>query len=1103
MNSLSQLNLRIVFTQSQTALELSLKHLPDELTRPGIVCLNAPPENTHGCAVFQISPSDNLSLLYQAILPTSAGPCLILHAGEVLDSKAWATIADLMEAEDSLPVHTAKIALPGITLTAPRLWLSAQALTGSVFPQIEHPPAPQFEIVSVAAEHVEMLKGTEAEILESLSAEGLKSSDLIFAEGMLAFQTLRDQEARDIFAQLTLQEPTSFWHQAARVMWLKTCWEMHEYELVFEQLEHFRQFNGIEQIPGLWVLRGVMARAKDEKELAMDCYHQALALVEKPDFYQNNPYILQPDITWKPVLGLAEIQFQEGLYSLAFLNYQKASLDLVQHPVVLAGLLKSAFFIQRFDTVREILNSATEIAISEVSQQALKALCALELDAASQSIEIAEFETALKSSEQDAFFYSVILELAIALLRTTQYASAQILLSYLAELIPNQPAIGHNLAYSYFAEKKYAEAEEMYRKVLLQSPRFFESRFDLAKTLVMQNQSDEAILELEKILQENPRFSKARQALAELKQRDLEAYILPSRSDSDAAQAPDAVKESPFVFVFPLATSWENGIDLLLKAYYQAFIPEDNVILALPAGSDSEALQAAQAWAKEAFEPEFLPPLALIEAPIPLIPDSSAWVIPWRVPPHEEVIQALKTSAYPALVTGRVLNVSGEPIWPLELVQDQTAQKIWIEADLKALANLMRQVYEGQIKGTTEPSKQEATHDFLRLKQASASPEYKPEVMTPQSEKQTLSVCMIVRDEAKNLARCLDSCAAECDEIIVVDTGSQDQTLEIAQAYDKVQTFSFPWQDDFSAARNFALEQAQSDWVLVLDADEYLPKDFLSKIRYYLGLAQQPDAYAFPVQAIDESGELVPELSLGAVPRLFRNAPEYRYRGLIHEMVYHRDRDKMSYYLMKHLPIFHVGYQVAVRQDKQKYQRDTVLMHTMINTFPNNPETARIHNILASVYEENAEYAQALEHYQLGLERVQNDPMIREVLHRGKFRTLLHMNAYEQIILELGPDNESNDPYLCLYLAEAYFQQGQAENALDQAKHALHNQLTQALEPDPLGQQLPRQEIYFLLARLSTKLNRYEQAAYYFKHYLKLCPTDASAKREYEALEKH
>ena len=76
----------------------------------------------------------------------------------------------------------------------------------------------------------------------------------------------------------------------------------------------------------------------------------------------------------------------------------------------------------------------------------------------------------------------------------------------------------------------------------------------------------------------------------------------------------------------------------------------------------------------------------------------------------------------------------------------------------------------------------------------------------------TVSLCMIVRNEEKVLARCLDSVRGIADEICITDTGSTDKTREIARKYGTVQ--AFPWCDDFSAARNFSCAQARMDYTL-------------------------------------------------------------------------------------------------------------------------------------------------------------------------------------------------------------------------------------------------------------------------------------------------
>ena len=94
----------------------------------------------------------------------------------------------------------------------------------------------------------------------------------------------------------------------------------------------------------------------------------------------------------------------------------------------------------------------------------------------------------------------------------------------------------------------------------------------------------------------------------------------------------------------------------------------------------------------------------------------------------------------------------------------------------------------------------------------------------------TLSLCMIVRNEEEVLGRCLESVKDLADEVIIVDTGSDDRTKEIAARFtDRI--FDFEWRDDFSAARNFAFSKGTKDFLMWLDADDVIPRKRQSGLR--------------------------------------------------------------------------------------------------------------------------------------------------------------------------------------------------------------------------------------------------------------------------------
>lgn len=146
----------------------------------------------------------------------------------------------------------------------------------------------------------------------------------------------------------------------------------------------------------------------------------------------------------------------------------------------------------------------------------------------------------------------------------------------------------------------------------------------------------------------------------------------------------------------------------------------------------------------------------------------------------------------------------------------------------------------------------------------------------------TVSLCMIVRNEEKVLARCLDSVRGIADEICITDTGSTDKTREIAQKYGTVQVF--PWCDDFSAARNFSFAQARMDYTLWLDADDVLlPSDRQKLLALKAELDGTADVVMLPYHTgFDEQGR---PTFFCYRERLLKTSAHFRWQGAVHECI--------------------------------------------------------------------------------------------------------------------------------------------------------------------------------------------------------------------------
>ena len=166
--------------------------------------------------------------------------------------------------------------------------------------------------------------------------------------------------------------------------------------------------------------------------------------------------------------------------------------------------------------------------------------------------------------------------------------------------------------------------------------------------------------------------------------------------------------------------------------------------------------------------------------------------------------------------------------------------------------------------------------------------------------KPTVSLCMIVKNEEKDLARCLASIKPIVDEMVIVDTGSTDKTKDIAVAFG-AKVYDHEWKEDFAAARNQSLSKATGDWVLIMDADEVIsPRDYRAFRRLVAHRTKRPMAYSITTRNYNTESNIIgwmpnsgqyksEEAGSGWLPsfkvRLFTRTAGIRFEGAVHEMV--------------------------------------------------------------------------------------------------------------------------------------------------------------------------------------------------------------------------
>lgn len=181
------------------------------------------------------------------------------------------------------------------------------------------------------------------------------------------------------------------------------------------------------------------------------------------------------------------------------------------------------------------------------------------------------------------------------------------------------------------------------------------------------------------------------------------------------------------------------------------------------------------------------------------------------------------------------------------------------------------------------------------------------------AKKNTISLCMIVKNEEEFLAQCLESVKDIVDEMIIVDTGSTDRTVEIAKAYG-AKLFFYQWDGSFSKARNFGLQYATCDWILQLDADEVLERKDVPLLKKVI---RQKEYVAVFLALLNETKE---GWAKHYFQRLFQRGKAH-FEGIVHNQLVYKGK-----HLVTEIRIYHYGYNLSGDKMKAKYKRTEELL---------------------------------------------------------------------------------------------------------------------------------------------------------------------------------
>jgi tetratricopeptide (TPR) repeat protein len=194
--------------------------------------------------------------------------------------------------------------------------------------------------------------------------------------------------------------------------------------------------------------------------------------------------------------------------------------------------------------------------------------------------------------------------------------------------------------------------------------------------------------------------------------------------------------------------------------------------------------------------------------------------------------------------------------------------------------------------------------------------------------------CLIVKDEEKALGRCLESLHGVVDQIVVVDTGSNDGTIELARRHG-ARVAEFEWCEDFSAARNFALSLATANWILSIDADEEVGAETKNALDRAV---IRPQFGGFDIEIVNYLGAGVDGDQFRHCPtRLFRNLPGVQFSGRVHEQINPSLVELgLPWARLEGASILHHGYRPEVMDEKGKIDRTIDLLEKEVKDDPGN-----------------------------------------------------------------------------------------------------------------------------------------------------------------------